>query len=277
MNVNIYQIFYDEITRTSLDPGFIPLDNRDPQVKGWYEFWPILNFLNNQKLDEGSWYGFLSPKFESKIGLRSEDLVEMIEQNSSRADVLLLSPEWDQISYFINVFEQGELCHPGLTSLSQNFLDSAGIEIKLDRSVMDSSNSVFSNYIIAKKDYWERWREYANLFFEYVNLRSEYNKEVGGIFYSTYPMKAFIQERLASIVLTKTAFPTINIDQSEWGPVNTLLFEDNQETRKLLRECNELKSKYRRTGNGLYLSQYWDVRSKVNIKDLSFQSKKHNE
>jgi hypothetical protein len=78
-------------------------------------------------------------------------------------------------------------------------------------------------------------------------------------------------------VLTKTAFPTINIDQSEWGPVNTLLFEDNQETRKLLRECNELKSKYRRTGNGLYLSQYWDVRSKVNIKDLSFQSKKHNE
>jgi len=274
MNVNIYQIFYDEITRAGLDLGFIPLDNRYPKVEGWYEFLPILNFLNNHKLDEGDWYGFLSPKFESKIGLCFKDLVEMIEENDSRADVLLLSPEWDQISYFINVFEQGELCHPGLTSLSQNFLDSAGMEIKLDKAVMDASNSVFSNYIIAKKDYWERWRECANLFFEYVNLRSEYNKEVGGIFYSAYPMKAFIQERLASIVLTKTAFSTINIDQSEWGPVNTLLFEDNQETRKLLRECNELKSKYRRTGESNYLSQYWDVRYKVNIKDFSFQSSK---
>jgi len=104
MNVNIYQIFYDEITRANLDPGFIPLDNSHPKIKGWYEFWPILNFLNNHKLDEGDWYGFLSPKFESKIGLCSKDLLEMIEQNSNRADVLLLSPEWDQISYFINVF-----------------------------------------------------------------------------------------------------------------------------------------------------------------------------
>jgi hypothetical protein len=270
MNVNIYQIFYDEVTKASLDPGFIPLNNIDPKVKGWYEFWPILNFLNNQKLDEGGWYGFLSPKFESKIGLCSKDIVEMLEQNNSRADVLLLSPEWDQIAYFINVFEQGELFHPGLMSLSQNFVDSAGIELKLDSVVMDASNSVFSNYIIAKKDYWERWKECANLLFDYANQRSQWDNKVGGVFYSAYPMKAFIQERLASIVLTKTAFPTINVDQSEWGPINTFLFEDNQETRKLLTECNKLKSKYRQTGDGIYLSEYWGVRSRVNIKNIPF-------
>jgi hypothetical protein len=270
MNVNIYQIFYDEVTRASLDPGFIPLDNMDPKVKGWYEFWPILNLLNNQKLNEGEWYGFLSPKFESKVGLCSKDIVEIIEQNSSRADVLLLSPEWDQISYFINVFEQGELCHPGLKSLTQNFVDSAGIEIKLDKAVMDASNSVFSNYVIAKNSYWTQWKKYANLFFNYVNLRPEYNREVGGVFYSNYPMKAFIQERLASIVLTTSAFPTINIDQSDWGQINTFLFEDKQETRKLLKECNKLKSRYRQTGDGIYLSEYWDVRSRVNIKNYPF-------
>jgi hypothetical protein len=271
MNVNIYQIFYDEFTRANLDSGFIPLDNRHPTETGWYEFWPILNFLNNQKLDEDAWYGFLSPKFESKIGMRSNDLLEIIEANSNRADVILLSPEWDQISYFINVFEQGEMWHPGIKSLTQQFLDTISVNINLDEQVMDASNSVFSNYIIAKKNYWTQWKEYANLFFDYANLRPEYGREVGGVFYSNYPMKAFIQERLASIVLTTSAFPTININQSEWGPINTILFDDTHETRKLLRQCNELKSKFRKTGDGMYMSQYWDVRSKVKLKTYPFQ------
>lgn len=274
MNINVYQIYYDEASRANLGSGFLPLDNRRPSAQGWYEFLPILKFLNSQKLNDQDWYGFLSPKFERKIGIGYTEIVEIIEQNRSRADVLLLSPEWDQASYFKNVFEQGEIYHPGLKALSQKFLDSIGVKIDLDEVVMDSSNSVFSNYVIAKSKYWERWKECANLFFEYANLRSEYNKEADGIVYSTYPIKAFIQERLASVVLTKTPFATINIDQSEWGPISTLLFDDCHETRKLLRECNELKSKYRRTGLDIYLSQYWDVRSKINIKNLSFLSKK---
>jgi hypothetical protein len=267
MNINIYQIFYDVRTRAALDPGFIPLDNSDPKVKGWYEFWPILNFLNNQKLNESDWYGFLSPKFESKIGISSKEVMELIEQNSSRADVLLLSSEWDQISYFKNVFEQGEMCHPGIKALSQRFLDSIGLGINLDEVVMDASNSVFSNYVIAKKGYWDKWREYAQLFFDFVTLNAEYDKELDGIFYNNYPMKAFIQERLASVVLAASAFPTINIDQSDWAAINTILFDDSLETRKLLKQCNELKSQYRRTGDLQYLDNYWKVRGSINLKN----------
>ncbi len=267
MNINIYQIFYDVRTRVALDPGFIPLDNSDPKVKGWYEFWPILNFLNNQKLNEGDWYGFLSPKFESKIGISSKEVMELIEQNSSRADVLLLSPEWDQISYFKNVFEQGEMWHPGLKALSQKFLDSIGVLINLDEVVMDASNSVFSNYVIAKKEYWDKWQEYAQLFYEFVTLNTEYNKTLDGIIYNNYPMKAFIQERLASVVLATSVFPTINIDQSDLATINTILFDDKLETRKLLKQCNELKSQYRRTGDLQYLDNYWKVRGGINLKN----------
>jgi hypothetical protein len=267
MNINIYQIFYDVRTRAALDPGFIPLDNSDPKVKGWYEFWPILNFLNNQKLNEGDWYGFLSPKFESKIGISSREVMELIEQNSSRADVLLLSPEWDQISYFKNVFEQGEMWHPGLKALSQKLLDSIGVRINLDEVVMDASNSVFSNYVIAKKRYWDKWQEYAQLFYEFATLNAEYNKTLDGIIYNNYPMKAFIQERLASVVLATSAFPAINIDQSDWAPINTILFDDSLEARKLLKQCNELKSQYRRTGDLQYLDNYWKVRGGINLKN----------
>jgi hypothetical protein len=267
MNINIYQIFYDVRTRAALDPGFIPLDNSDPKVKGWYEFWPILNFLNNQKLNEGDWYGFLSPKFESKIGISSREVMELIEQNSSRADVLLLSPEWDQISYFKNVFEQGEMWHPGLKALSQKLLDSIGVRINLDEVVMDASNSVFSNYVIAKKRYWDKWQEYAQLFYEFATLNAEYNKTLDGIIYNNYPMKAFIQERLASVVLATSVFPTINIDQSDWATINTILFDDSLETRKLLKQCNELKSQYRRTGDLQYLDNYWKVRGGINLKN----------
>ena len=80
-------------------------------------------------------------------------------------------------------------------------------------------------------------------------------------------MKAFIQERLASVVLATSAFPAINIDQSDWAPINTILFDDSLEARKLLKQCNELKSQYRRTGDLQYLDNYWKVRGGINLKN----------
>jgi hypothetical protein len=267
MKVEIYQIFYDQITKSSLDPGFIPLDNCQPDEPEWYEFLPILNFLNNNELKNNVWYGFLSPRFMDKIGATAADVNDIILHNHDRADVILLSPEWDQVAYFKNIFEQGEFCHPGLLGLSQKFIKSAGINLNLGDQIMDSSNTVFSNYVVAKKEYWNQWKKIAQRFFEFTSQHIEYSQRLQGNFYKQYPMKVFIQERLASIILNQLPFSIVNIDQSDYAPVNTLLFNSDDKTRILLKKCNELKAQYRRTRQPSFVEAYWGTRNQIFFKN----------
>ena len=69
--IHIHQIYYNEKTAAQLDPGFIALDNTSNERPDWFELWPILNFLRNTPLQDGHWYGFLSPGFFSKTALRA--------------------------------------------------------------------------------------------------------------------------------------------------------------------------------------------------------------
>ena len=56
---NLYQIYYNEETRASLDSGFIPLDNTTNLRPDWGEFFVIRHFLRNNPLNEDEKYGFL--------------------------------------------------------------------------------------------------------------------------------------------------------------------------------------------------------------------------
>jgi len=109
----IYQIFYDDLSKQNLDKGFIPLDNSSSEHPDWYEFWPILRFLRETPLNDGVWYGFLSPKFGTKTRLDSTMVYEFL-QRYSHADAAIFNAGWGQIAYFLNPFEQGDCWHPGL-------------------------------------------------------------------------------------------------------------------------------------------------------------------
>ena len=118
----VYQIYYDLKSRESLDPGFIPLDNLSNPRPDWYEFWPIRNFLKHNALQENAWYGFLSPKFGQKSGFDSEAVLGLLEQHHESGDVALFSIRPDQLAYFLNPFEQGDVWYPGIQEASQDFL-----------------------------------------------------------------------------------------------------------------------------------------------------------
>ena len=45
----IYQIFYNESTQKSNDPGFLPLDNLSNERPDWSEYWPIRRFLQDAR------------------------------------------------------------------------------------------------------------------------------------------------------------------------------------------------------------------------------------
>ena len=271
MKKYVHQIYYNEETKSQLLDGFIPLDNTQNPRPDWFEFWVILNFLRNNVLEEDAWYGFLSPKFHEKTGFTSEYVNSLLEGQEGVGSVVLLSPSWDQLSFFLNPFEQGEMWHPGLLGACQKFIDSTWLEMDLSTLVTDTSSSVFSNYIIAKKDFWEEWEILAEEFFKYVENNPEYQSHTPyGSVESRFPMKTFIQERLATVVLASGQFKAACAPYSFMHPIFTRLFPDDIETRTLLQTCDLMKKKYRLSADQKYLDMYWKIRGDITFFRQSF-------
>ena len=164
---NLYQIYYNEETRASLDSGFIPLDNTTNLRPDWGEFFVIRHFLRNNPLNEDEKYGFFSPKFQQKTGLSSSQVHEFIESTPENTDVVIFSPFWEMISFFKNVFEQGNFWHPGLINISQNFFLEAGRYHEVDNLLMHRKNTVFCNYFAASPAFWRSWLKIGDLLFDY--------------------------------------------------------------------------------------------------------------
>jgi hypothetical protein len=265
----IYQIFYDQTSRKILDPGFIPLDNTSNERPDWFEFWVIRKFLNEHPLEENAWYGFLSPKFGAKTGLDSKQVISFVNTYAIHSDVALFSTDWDQIAYFQNPFEQGEMWHPGLLDLSQAFLNAAGISINLKSLVTDSSITVFCNYVVARTNFWKQWLILANKFFEMAEERK--NAVSGQLIRSTSygsklnlaPMKTFLQERFATVLLAKGGFKPVALDQSSYAPIFTRLFNDDFRTRRLLQACDVLKQQYNLTRDKDFFQMYQKLRKQI--------------
>ncbi len=268
---NVHQVFYDRQTRLELDEGFIPLDNTRNERPDWYEFWVIRNYLKEHELAQDSWYGFLSPRFGLKTGLRSAAVLNALRAHDSRADVALFSADWDQLAYFLNPFEQGERWHPGLMALSQRFLDEAGIALDLATLVTHSLTSVFGNYVIAKPAYWREWLSLADRFFDFVEgerggaLGFKAATDYGSAAHQA-PMKTFIQERLSSVILSRGNYRVFSPDRSYAAPLLESLFHDDLPTRRQLQACELLKRNYCLTGDAEYLSVYWKIRGAIRTK-----------
>ena len=267
----IHQIFYDQATRARLEPGYLPLDNTENLRPDWYEFWVMLKYLRGRDLDNDAWYGFLSPRFRDKTGYDAKTVFDIVRQSDTTSDVVLLSHGWDQIAYFLNVFEQGEVWHPGITRLARQFLDHIGFAADLSTMVMHSTTAVLSNQVVAKARYWREWRAIAEKFWDYVEHDPTADPLMrGSVAYGTAesqaPFKAFVQERLASIVLATGRFRVNCADASHWAPIYTRLFHDDPGTRQALRRCDLLKQHYTASGDVRYLQQYHETRRGITLR-----------
>lgn len=269
-NIALHQIFYDEKSKSELDPLLLPLDNTHSKDSSWFEFLPILNYLENHTLSDDVWYGFLSPKFSQKSGFPVAFVLDLLEKYRNLADVMLFSPGWDQLAYFLNPFEQGDYWHPGLLSTSQNFLNKFNIDIDLLSMVTHSTTSVFSNYIVAKPVYWREWIKIAKNLYAYVqdgNDASLVTLTDYGCTKNVIQMKAFVQERLSSIVLYQNKFRVISPDQSQNTPV--YLFAQDPRTRKMLQACDLLKERYITFGDLDSLKMYQKIRNEIQFRVIS--------
>lgn len=158
--IHLHLIVYDEATRATVAAsGFQMLDNLDNPRPDWYEYWPIRRFLRETPLEEGTWYGFFSPKFSQKTMMDHAAVCAFIADAAARkqADVCLFSPQPDMGANFLSVFEQAEVFDPGFIAAARAFLRSCDLDVPLESLVMDARQTVFSNYFAAKPPFWREW------------------------------------------------------------------------------------------------------------------------
>ncbi|MDR3414796.1 MAG: hypothetical protein P4L83_01300 [Nevskia sp.] len=205
-NIRIFQVFYNQATRAALDPEFEPLDNSGNERPEWREYWPISRFLGSNTLEEGCYYGFLSPKFGVKTGLGGRQVKDFVAQ-ADGADVVTFSPFPDQAACYFNMFEQCENHHPGAIAMAQAFFDAVGMNLEVTRLVMDTRSTVYCNYFVAKPVFWRRWKQVLDRCLEHIgnpyspvgarlNARTPYDNG-----YS--PMWVMIMERVAATLLAR--------------------------------------------------------------------------
>src|SRR5690348_17106883 len=146
-SVEIRQIYYSDETRLQLDPGFIALDNCG-QRPDWREYWPMRTYLLGHSLDEGTLYGFFSPKFRQKTTLDSATVRAFIAAAPADADVIGFSPFFDQGAIHLNVFEQAATNHPGIWPIFEAVTKLVAPGIDPHTLPMDSRHSLFCNYFV---------------------------------------------------------------------------------------------------------------------------------
>jgi len=260
--VHLYQIAYNEETYAAADKNYPVLDNRSNERPDWFEYWPIRRFLLNEQLDERGFYGFFSPKFPDKTFLSYPDVEKFVREHASKTDVVLFSPQADMGSFFLNVFEQGELFDPGLMQVYTKFLQSIGHSPSLKDLVMDSRQIVFSNYFVARPAFWREWLQLNEALFAFCEDKNHPLSQELSV-PTTYPgeaqRKTFLQERAASYLLTTQPHwrsAAYNPFGMAWSasrfrefPVDAVI-------------SDALKLAYREQGFALYLSAFAGIRQK---------------
>ena len=259
-NIHLFQIAYSAEIAEQIDSNYLILDNKQNERPDWFEYWPIRKFLLKNEMIETDFYGFFSPKFETKTNLKHHEVCDFIHNNAANIDVFLFSPQPDMSAFFLNVFEQAELFDPGTISVYEKFLDQIGKPTELKSLVMDARQIVFSNYFVARPSFWREWLQLNEAMF---NLCEDEDSVLGQELSAptSYPgnvqRKVFLQERAASYLLTT---------QPHWRSMNYNPFAMAWSASRFRHFPTEavisdaLKLAYKIHGHSEYLSAYAKIR-----------------
>lgn len=268
MNYRLYQIAYDERSREAVQAsGFLMLDNMAGERRDWYEYWPIRRFLATESLDDDTWYGFVSPRFGEKTGLGPREVESAIASHCASGrlpDVVLFSPQPDMGGLFLNVFEQGELFHPGFLKIAQAVVAALGFEVPLATLVTDARQIVYSNYFVARKPFWQAWFQLTEAIFA---MAEDADNELGRALSeaTSYPgqaqQKVFMIERVASLMLA--AQPQWRVASADSFRFAWSGFEAFNRDRDLAVISDALKMAFREHGWPEYMTAYQNIRTRI--------------
>jgi len=256
MNLYLYQIYYNENSKKNLDPKFLPLDNSANINDGWMEYSAIRNVLLNKKFKNGAYIGFFSTRLKEKTGLGYKDILSSIEKRSEL--IYSFSPAFQSSTLFKNSFLQGDHWHPGLLKLATIYSKKVNLNIDLNNLVQDDTRIIFSNYFVAKYEFWLEWFNYSEKLYKFSqnskDIRKIYNKTYHAGHYH-YTFMPFLMERLVSLILEENKLNA----SIEFDPI----IQPRDFKIETLITLNSLKTQYIKTHNKKYLDLYENLAKKV--------------
>lgn len=158
MTPTIYQIYFNVDQLPLLDPDAIAWNNTVNDNSQLREY-PVFKKIHNQITDK--LWGAISPRFSQKTNITVSKFKNWIENNPGY-DVYFINPCTILDSLYENVWIQGERHHPGMVNLTNTLLNRIGIDIKVEKLLMDDTTFTFCNYFVATEDFWNRYISFVD-------------------------------------------------------------------------------------------------------------------
>lgn len=210
--VRIFQPYHDELSREFVDDGATGLDwttNPFPDLREAAIYLHVRDRLGSIGED---YVGVFSPKFAVKAGLPLEDFVEFVVANPGY-DAYFINP-FPQLSYLsYNVWDQGEISHPGILNIARECFRKTEI---LPEEVLDSRNDLrsmaFCNFWVGTHSFF---RYYTDLIEKLAMIEPGPTRLA--LFADTFhdlraaPFFPFVAERVfSSLVVSTEKFDCLN-------------------------------------------------------------------
>lgn len=221
INTKIFQIYYKSELIEHLDPAFTPLDNTDnlrPELREWY----LWDKHHESVLAEGlDYWGFVSWKFKEKINLTGQQALNFINDNPGY-DVYLFNPCIVNEAVFANSWEQGDLHHPNISGIGNEFLKKLGYtDVNVSSMLLDRNTTVFANYMVGSRNFWTKFMDFSRRIFTEADKDPVFYQQVFGAGLSNYaydkslPNFTFLIERLVPTFIELEEIKAIGFKHTE--------------------------------------------------------------
>jgi len=266
LGLSVYQIYYNDQTKEMLDPGFLPVYNQVDSVRfPLFEYPAIFKCLEEAGFDSKDYFGCFSPRFFEKTAISSKEVIERI---CGDYDLYSFSPYFDQSALFENSFIQGDIHHPGFIGVAREALRMLGFQSHLAESIQSSEQIIFSNFFVARRWVFDRWRSAVTRLFDLCMVEGEANRRKELLDNTSHrgirgtPMFIFMAERLISILL-----------MTDLSHIKVKVFQDlqlksiaNDRVRRFIEpsylcQLDRLKNEYLRHDNLESLTEYQRLRA----------------
>ena len=188
-------------------PGTTPLktNNDSPDL---FEQQAIYDLYDSGLYKKYSYTSLLSPKFFEKTRITGFSVKRVIIENPGY-DIYLFNPFLFASACYFDIWEQGDMHHPGLKSIaSKTLLDICDLDIR-DTEAQRFEKDVFCNYWVGSKYFWDSFIPLSKKFSNHAKRNRETFFHSTDYNNSKTPIYTFFMERLVTSFLCSN--PTVKV------------------------------------------------------------------
>jgi len=210
---NIYQVFYDDKSKSKLSKCFISFDNTNPINSKEFEYGVMRNLYRENDWENSTHLSILSWKFEEKTKGKAAKLQKYLTKNPGY-DIYIVNPfeNYYRIPFiyskFHNMWDQGDYFHPGMKKIASKLFDIAGLDPQILNKKHPKDFICYCNYWIANRKFWDLYMSYSERLYAAVytspnSFKDELFFYEADISYEKVGYFAYIFERLFTTTLVE--------------------------------------------------------------------------